>query len=204
MAVWDLAGRARNDFATMIESLSEEQLEQQSLCEQWTARGVLCHLTSFVETGGFAFMTGLVKSGFNFDKASVVMAQKQLDRPVADVLRALRSKATQSAPFPGFPEAMTSTDIAIHTQDVRRPLAVGGALDPELLSSSLEFLTTAKQATQLVNRRPIESVTLRATDMDWTFGSGPEIAGTGEALMMGMANRPVLDDLAGEGLSAWQ
>jgi len=187
----------------MIESLSADQLQQQSLCDQWTARGVLCHLTSFVETGGIAFFLAIAKSGFNFDKASVALAQKQLDRPVADVLATLRSKATQSAPMPGFPEAMTVADIAIHTQDVRRPLGLDGQLDAEVLRSTLDFLTTNKQARQMVTLPDLTGVSLRATDMDWSFGSGPEISGTGEALMMALANRDVTDELTGEGLSRW-
>ena len=75
MAVWEMAGRGRRDFADMIEGLSDEQLDQQSMCDAWTARGVLCHLTAFVETGFPSFMGGLVKNRFDFDKASLAMAQ---------------------------------------------------------------------------------------------------------------------------------
>ena len=76
MATWELAAKARNEFADMIEALTAELLHEHSLCHEWTAHGVLAHLTSFVETGLFEFFGTRVKSGFNFDKASVSMTNK--------------------------------------------------------------------------------------------------------------------------------
>jgi hypothetical protein len=43
-------------------------------------------------------------------------------------------------------------------------------------------------------------VHLVATDLDWTFGKGDDVRGTGEALLMAMAGRPAaLEDLDGPG-----
>ena len=48
--------------------------------------------------------------------------------------------------------------------------------------------------------RRIRGLALRATDVDWTHGSGPEVTGPGEALLMAMTGRPAaLDDLEGPG-----
>lgn len=203
MARWDLAAKARNDFADLIDSLSPEQLEQQSLCDQWTAQGVLAHLTAFVETGGLALFGNIFKAGFNFDKASVAMAEKRIGRPTSELTASLRKNATKSAPLPTFPEELTVSDVAIHTQDVRRPLGLDGALDETVLRTALDFLTSHKHATTLVNRPPLDGVRLQATDLDWSFGDGDEVGGTAEALMMGLANRPVLDELAGGGVARW-
>jgi hypothetical protein len=42
---------------------------------------------------------------------------------------------------------------------------------------------------------------LRATDLDWSWGEGPEVSGPGEALLMAMLGRPdALRDLSGPGL----
>jgi len=44
-------------------------------------------------------------------------------------------------------------------------------------------------------------VRLRATDIDWEHGSGPEVTGPGEALLMTMTGRPAaVADLSGPGL----
>jgi hypothetical protein len=46
----------------------------------------------------------------------------------------------------------------------------------------------------------IAGLELRATDMDWSHGHGPEVTGPGEALVMMMAGRSVArNDLSGEG-----
>ncbi|MGI9597349.1 MAG: maleylpyruvate isomerase family mycothiol-dependent enzyme [Acidimicrobiales bacterium] len=203
MAQWNLAAKARNDFADMIEALSAEQLDEQSLCGAWTAHGVLCHLTSFVETGGFGLFTAIAKAGFDFDKASVAMVDKRIGRSTADLTASLRANATKSAPLPTFPEELTVADVAIHTQDIRRPLELDGALDDTVLRTSLDFLTTHRHATTLVKRPPLEGLHLKATDMDWSFGDGKEITGTAEALLMGLAVRPVLDELSGDGVANW-
>lgn len=205
MAEWTRAGAARIEFADMIAGLSAEQLDQQSLCDAWSARGVLCHVTGFVETGALGMIGGVLKSGFNFDKMSIAMADKQLARPVGDVIASLRAKASKSAPMPGFPEEMTMTDVAIHTQDVRRPLGLAGAPSENTVRSALDFITTHKMGTTLIAKRPpLDGVRLVATDMDWSFGEGAEISGTGEALMMALAKRPVLDELSGDGVDLWR
>ncbi len=203
MATWELAGKARRDFADMIEALTPDQLQQQSQCGAWTAEGVLAHIASFVETGFGGFVGTMVKSRFDFDKVSVSMANTQLQRSVPEVLASLRSQATKSAAMPMFPEEMTVTDIAIHTQDVRRPLGLPGALDSEVLRTALDFMTTNKKAKMMVTNKSLDGVRLVANDMDWSYGTGAEITGTGEAILMALGNRDVLDELSGDGLVNW-
>jgi hypothetical protein len=46
----------------------------------------------------------------------------------------------------------------------------------------------------------VRDVRLVATDVDWTFGRGPEVRGTAEALLMAVAGRrTVADELTGPG-----
>jgi len=45
-------------------------------------------------------------------------------------------------------------------------------------------------------------VTLRATDADWSHGSGPEAAGPALSLLLAMTGRTAaLDDLTGDGVA---
>jgi hypothetical protein len=47
----------------------------------------------------------------------------------------------------------------------------------------------------------MDGISLRATDQDWSWGSGAELSGPSEALAMAVGGRYVaLDDLAGEGV----
>ena len=50
-------------------------------------------------------------------------------------------------------------------------------------------------------KRRVEGVTLKATDADWSHGSGPVVSGPATALMLATAGRTApLDELAGPGL----
>ena len=53
----------------------------------------------------------------------------------------------------------------------------------------------------LVPKRRLDGLALRATDQEWSWGSGREIEGTSEALAMAVSGRRVaLDDLNGSGV----
>lgn len=200
MATWHLAAKARNDFADMMAPLNQQQLATQSLCSEWDAKGVLAHLVMFVELGPLGFFGTIAKHRFDFDKAWVAAAAPRQTRSVDDLVGTLRQNAGRSAPLPGFPETLTVADVAVHTQDVRRPLGLSGELDPEVLRDTLDFLTTNKQAKNLVGSTSHEGLRLTATDIDWSHGEGAEVSGPAEAIMMALAHRPVLDDLSGAGV----
>ncbi|MFW2382553.1 MAG: maleylpyruvate isomerase family mycothiol-dependent enzyme, partial [Acidimicrobiales bacterium] len=189
MATWERAGQLRRDMADIVGGLSEEQLQLASLCEQWTVRGVTCHVTAFVTTSFPKFMWTVAKNRGNFDNASLEMANTELARPMGDVLADLRAKATKSSALPMFPEELTMTDTMIHMQDIRRPLGLGSGFDDESMRTALDFLTEHKMATTLVDRKPLEGVKLSPSDLDWSWGDGAEISGSAEAIMMAMANR---------------
>ena len=43
---------------------------------------------------------------------------------------------------------------------------------------------------------------LVATDVEWSHGQGPEVQGTGEAILLALTGRPVvLDELTGDGVA---
>ena len=52
------------------------------------------------------------------------------------------------------------------------------------------------------SKRRIAGLTLRATDAEWTHGTGPEVSGPILSLVMAMTGRKVADDdLTGEGVA---
>ena len=52
------------------------------------------------------------------------------------------------------------------------------------------------------SKRRIAGVTLRATDADWSHGTGPEVSGPVLSLVMAMTGRTaVLADLTGDGVA---
>jgi hypothetical protein len=54
----------------------------------------------------------------------------------------------------------------------------------------------------LGSKKRIEGLTMRASDADWSTGSGPEVVGPGASLLAAMTGRKAaLEDLKGEGLA---
>ena len=54
-------------------------------------------------------------------------------------------------------------------------------------------------------KRRIDGLSLRATDVDWSHGSGPEVAGPILDLLMAMTGRkPAASQLTGEGVATLQ
>ena len=52
------------------------------------------------------------------------------------------------------------------------------------------------------SKRRIAGLTLRATDAEWSHGTGPEVSGPILSLVMAMTGRKVAaDDLTGEGVA---
>jgi hypothetical protein len=89
-------------------------------------------------------------------------------------------------------------DVIIHGQDIRRAVDVPHVFPAEHLVATLDAVRTINIL--IGTARRIAGLHLQATDFDWSTGSGPEVTGTGEALLMAITGRPAaLADLSGEG-----
>ena len=186
----------------MIEGLTPEQVDAgTTLCEGWSPHLVLAHAVTFVDVPLPKFMFNVMKNRGNFDAAADGMARTIAERPVADLISTLRAKAGKKSSLPTFPEGLTVADMVVHEQDVRRPLGLDGAPDPELVEYSLEFLTTHKQAKLLLEKKGLlEGLRFEATDLDWSSGEGDLVRGPGEALLMTMLRRDASSELTGDGV----
>jgi len=68
----DLAAAERRDLADYLETLTEEQWEQPSLCPGWTVRDVVGHLPSYDELGWPAVLALFARSGFSLARCNQV------------------------------------------------------------------------------------------------------------------------------------
>jgi len=105
-------------------------------------------------------------------------------RSPAELLALLEEHLTPSGLTAGG--AIGLTDGLIHHQDIRRPLGAAREVPAERLIPALRtalFAPTVRGILRAFDVRPV------ATDMEWSFGRGPEVHGTGEALLMAVAGR---------------
>jgi uncharacterized protein (TIGR03083 family) len=100
----------------------------------------------------------------------------------------------------GFGGMIALVDGTIHHQDIRRSLGRPRSVPADRLERVLGLVPGNPR---LGAGRRIRGLRLRATDVDWAHGRGPEVTGPGEALLMAMSGRPAaLADLNGPGLGA--
>ena len=199
---WEVAGTARRDFAELIESLDDKQLEAETWCEGWTPKHVLAHLVGFVDVSLPKFFFNIARNKFNFDAASVAAANKAVDeRTVDEMVASLKAKSTQASKLPSFPEGLTVADVAVHTQDVRCALGLDGELSAEVLTGALTFMTTDPKAQKIFEIPSLDGLSFEATDTGYTSGSGKAVAGSGAAIITALMGRPTLDELSGDGVA---
>jgi hypothetical protein len=92
------------------------------------------------------------------------------------------------------------TDMCIHLRDCARPLGLTTDVGLDDWRMVLDWLPSKQASLGVVPKGRLDGLSLRATDQDWHWGSGAEVAGPSEALAMAVAGRRIaLDDLEGAG-----
>jgi uncharacterized protein (TIGR03083 family) len=190
-----MAHAERADLADFLATLTPQDWQRPSLCTKWTVKDVVAHVISYEELG----VAGLLK---RFAKGWVVRAnQVGVDEFSAlrpeQLLEFLRSHLEPRGLTAGFGGMIALVDGTIHHQDIRRSLGRPRTVPADRLQRVLGLVPGNPR---LGAGRRIRGLRLRATDVDWTHGSGPEVSGPGEALLMAMTGRPAaLAELAGPG-----
>ena len=190
----------RRRIADLIDVLSPAQLAAPSLCGGWTVQQVAGHLLAAIDAPPTPLLSLLVRSGFNLHRANARLAVLMADRPSHELATGLRANADNpfQPPIVGYPGQLT--DLQVHGQDIRRPLGLPHGLQSDRLEVSLKFLTSGR-AIGFAPRRRLAGLHFVATDLAWSWGTGPEVSGAAEALMMAMTGRDtVLTELEGAGV----
>jgi uncharacterized protein (TIGR03083 family) len=199
MDIWPVIHTERKSLAGDLGSLSDEQWETASLCPGWTVRDVLAHMTAAASLTPPTFFATFIGSGFSFDKVQAKgIAAHRGDSP-ADTLAGFE-KVQASVKHPPGPANTWLGEVIVHSQDIRRPLGIGHQYNTEALVQVADFYQGSNALIGSKNR--IAGLTLRATDADWSHGTGPEVSGPMLSLVMSMTGRKAaLEDLSGEGVA---
>ena len=91
-------------------------------------------------------------------------------------------------------------EIIVHGEDIRRPLGLTHQSQEEAVVAVAD---SWKNSNLLIGaKRRIAGLRLRATDVDWVHGDGPQVAGPLISLVLAMSGRTQAHpDLTGEGLT---
>jgi uncharacterized protein (TIGR03083 family) len=194
---WKMIHDERERSADMLESLSPEQWTADTLCEGWNVRHVAAHMMIAGEQTTGTFMMGLLASGFRFNVMMDRAAREGAQLPPSEIIARIRARTTTTNKPPAAAMAMLG-EVVVHGTDIRQPLGIADDTSSEAKLACLNMFKGSNFP--VAAKKTIAGLRLRATDADWVYGSGPEVAGPMVALLMAMTTRPLLASLRGDGL----
>ena len=194
------------DIGALLHELDAADFDTPSLCEGWAVRDVLGHM-GLGHTVPMPIMIGkLAKYGFNVPKASA-HGSKELfaGKSPQEICQFWDDVMIATHPRKGIAKLIPAKsgflDHLVHNQDMRRPTGHSRTIPEDRLRRALELVQS--EASPMFNpKRNVTGLTLTATDIDWSAGTGPEVRGPGEALVLaGSGRRAAVADLSGPGLA---
>jgi uncharacterized protein (TIGR03083 family) len=191
----ELAHAERADLAAFLSTLTPPEWDAASLCTRWSVKDVVAHVISY-EDLSVAGLLGRFAKG-RIVNANQVGVDEYSHLSPPELIDFLNRHLDPSGLTAGFGGMIGFVDGTIHHQDIRRALDRPRTIPADRLRRILPLIPGNPR---LGAGRRIKGLRLRAADVDWTHGDGPEVTGPGEALMMAMTGRPAaLDDLTGPG-----
>ena len=199
---WPMIHEERKALAADLDGLTAEQWSTPSLCTDWNIQQALGHMTATAKMTPGKFFGKLLGSGFRFNAMSAKNVADNTRGTPAETLAAFKAEITSTTSPPGPVDSWLGETV-IHSEDIRRPLGIAHEYQPEALTRVADFY---KGSNLIVGaKKRIAGLTLRATDADWSTGSGPEVTGPLLSLVMAMVGRgAVIGDLSGEGVATLQ
>jgi uncharacterized protein (TIGR03083 family) len=197
-SIWPTIHAERQALADDLDNLSEQQWATRSLCTEWDVHDVLAHLLSAAKMTPPRFATRFAAAGFNFDKfAGKQVAIEGAAGPAA-TLAAFRAAQTRETAPPG-PKETWLGEAFVHGEDIRRPLGI--KRDYPLPSVARTIAFYAKSNAIIGGRDRVSGLTLKASDTDFSVGSGPVVEGPAISLLLAASGRKAaLDELSGPGV----
>jgi uncharacterized protein (TIGR03083 family) len=196
---WSLIHAERAGLAADLAELTEQRWATQSLCERFTVREVLAHLTAGASLNAVRWMAGVIRCRFDFDRQVAIRLAEQLGATPDETLARFRRVMT-STTKPPLPVVAMLGETIVHGEDIRRPLGI----EREYPVTTLTTVADYYQGSDLpvLAKKRVRGLRLTATDGPFTAGAGPRVTGTTLALVMAMAGRAAYcDELDGDGVT---
>jgi len=180
----------RHRIACLLEGLTAEQLATPSLCTGWDVKTVAAHAVSTVTDGTPAFLRLALRRG-SMARAVDELARRRARLPAAEIAADLHQCADHPLSPPLFGPLDPLADVMVHGGDIRIPLGLPFEPDPQRAAMAMDFLT-GPWPFAFVPLGRLRGISLHASDIGRTWGSGVGVHGPLAALMMAVTGRTAL------------
>ncbi|GGM99227.1 hypothetical protein GCM10011609_41900 [Lentzea pudingi] len=131
----------RLGVADLLEDLTDDEWQRDTLCAGWTMQTMAAHLTTSTRTGWRDVLTGVVKARFDWErmedeKARAIAARFTRSELIAQIRETAASpkRAPMAAPIDPL------VDFLVHGQDIARPLGRVREMPLEPAEAALEHV----------------------------------------------------------------
>lgn len=191
--LWAMIDAQRERTLALLEQLTEQEWATPSLCAGWTVRDVAAHLALQQLTAGdlLRFVIRHPRSLGPLNPMINRMARIKAEAPPDRLIAELRGMVGSRRHNVGVTPQETLIDSCVHGQDIAVPL--GRSLDvppaTAVVAASRVWSYNEKGKAAVFDRIPLSRYQLRATDVDWSRGDGPELRGPVLALLLLLTGR---------------
>lgn len=176
-------------LADCVESLTDQQWEAPSLCEGWSIRDVVAHVTMPARYSEAEFMNELKGFEFDFTRLSNAIAARDGQLPTPRLTADLRCEILHHWTPPGGDQRGALNHAVIHALDIAAPLNQTHVINDDTITIVLDDLTAGETyahfGTVIKGRR------IEANDINWSYGSGTELRGPARELALNLCGRTI-------------
>lgn len=197
--VWSTIHAERRALAHDLQHLDPALWATPSLCDGWSVRDVLAHMTATARMTPPQFFLKMLRAGFSFTRMQASDIARELGTTPNETLSRFESQITSSSHPPGPTDSWLGETL-VHAEDIRRPLHIAHSYPT---GAAVQVANFYKRSNLLIGaKNRVAGLRLRATDADWRHGDGPEVAGPIMSLVLAMTGRRAgLDALSGDGVA---
>ncbi|HET9648005.1 MAG TPA: maleylpyruvate isomerase family mycothiol-dependent enzyme [Microlunatus sp.] len=175
-------------LADALAPVPDQRWNEPSMCEGWAVRHVIAHLTMAARHDEAAFTAELTANGFDFQTTSDRIALRDGELPPEALLADLRGETMASFPQPGGGFAGSLSHVVIHGLDATQPLGLERSCSDEAARTVLDSLVAT---TPNVFGVDTSGLAIRATDLDWSYGTGQLVDRSAAELLLALSGRAI-------------
>ncbi|GII00392.1 maleylpyruvate isomerase family mycothiol-dependent enzyme [Planobispora takensis] len=177
----------RREQADLLAALRPEQWDAPTLCDGWRVREVVAHTTMPFRTSLRRTLAELVRARGDINRMADRCARRDAaELSPAELVASLRDNAAHPWTPPGGGAHGALSHDVIHGLDI----TVGLGLDRRVPTGRIAMVLSGMRPKNIsFFGADLTGVTLEATDLDWSHGTGAPVRGPAQDLLLVLCGR---------------